>query len=54
MEKVQWNSTDKIKIDLNIRKMTSHPPSPEKYWIKIIVNIYEDAMNLLSGYKYKF
>ena len=29
MEKVKWNSFDKKKIDLNIRKMTNHPPSPE-------------------------
>ena len=27
MEKVQWNSIEKNKMDLNIRKMTNHPPS---------------------------
>ena len=33
MEKVQWNSIKKTKMDLNNRKMTNHPPSPEKYII---------------------
>ena len=28
MEKVQWNSIDKKQMDLNIQKMTNHPPSP--------------------------
>ena len=28
MEKVQWKSINKNKMDLNNRKMTNHPPSP--------------------------
>ena len=28
MEKEQWNSIKKNKMDLNNRKMTNHPPSP--------------------------
>ena len=30
MEKVRWNSIDKIKMDLNIQKMTNHPSSPDR------------------------
>ena len=28
-KKVQWNSIEKNRMNLNIRKMTNHPPSPE-------------------------
>ena len=38
MEKVEWNSIDKNKMDLNIWKMTNHPPSHVHNQIEEIEN----------------
>ena len=48
MEKVQWNSNNKNKMDLNNRKMTNHPPSPDIFYNKIQTFQYIRSLNIKS------